>query len=307
MLQTIFIIALLAVMEISLSFDNAVVNAKVLNGMKPVWRWRFLTWGIVVAVLGMRLLFPILIVSTTASMSLQDVVKLALHDPVSYSVHVAASHIQIAAFGSMFLMLVFLNFIFDEEKDVHWLWIERHLVKVGMVAGVPIMIALMALILAAPEGQEMKAVISGIIGIITYIAIKGFAGFMASGADDPKFSGIAMFIYLEILDMSFSLDGVIGAFALSNNIFIIMIGLGIGAFFVRYLTVRLVNNGSLREYLYLEHGAHYGIAALSIIMLVSMTYQVPQLVTGLIGVGFIGLAMMSSIRHRKTEKHRVRV
>ena len=114
-------------------------------------------------------------------------------------------------------------------------------------------------------------------------------------------SGIMGLINLEILDASFSFDGVIGAFALSTDIFIIMIGLGIGAMFVRSLTLYLVEKKTLTEYRYLEHGAHYAIIALAVIMIIEIFHEVDEIVTGSIGVAFIGLAFLHSILENKKE------
>ena len=102
-----------------------------------------------------------------------------------------------------------------------------------------------------------------------------------------------------MLDASFSFDGVIGAFAITQDIFIIATGLGVGAMYIRSTTVYLVRKGTLQEFVYLEHGAHWAIGALAVILLVTIQYHVPELVTGLIGVAFIGAAFASSIRLRK--------
>jgi uncharacterized protein len=104
-----------------------------------------------------------------------------------------------------------------------------------------------------------------------------------------------------VLDAAFSFDGVIGAFAITTDPILIALGLGlIGAMFVRSLTVFLVRKGTLADYVYLEHGAHWAIGALSVILLVGIGYHVNEVVTGLIGVAFIGAAFLSSImRNRK--------
>lgn len=116
-------------------------------------------------------------------------------------------------------------------------------------------------------------------------------------------SGIMGFLYLEILDASFSFDGVIGAFAMSENIFIIMIGLGIGAMFVRSLTLFMVHKKTLESFIYLEHGAHYAILALAIIMFINIFHEISEAVTGTIGFGFILVAFLSSIyQKRKSQK-----
>ncbi len=109
-------------------------------------------------------------------------------------------------------------------------------------------------------------------------------------------SGAASFLYLEVLDASFSLDGVIGAFALTNNLFVIALGLGIGAMFVRSFTIMLVDKWTLTEYRYLEHGAFWAILALASLMLVGSLTHIPEVFTGLIGALLIGLSVISSVR-----------
>lgn len=102
-----------------------------------------------------------------------------------------------------------------------------------------------------------------------------------------------------MLDASFSLDGVIGAFALSQNIFVIALGLGIGAYFVRSITMYLYEKGTITEYRYLEHGAFYAIIALALMMFIGSVHHIPEVVTGLIGGVLIGLALWSSVRANK--------
>lgn len=101
------------------------------------------------------------------------------------------------------------------------------------------------------------------------------------------------------MDASFSFDGVIGAFALSTNLFIIALGLGIGAMFVRSLTIMLVKKSTMAEYRYLEHGAFWAILALAVMMFISVRVDIPEVITGLIGAGLIGIALLSSLRWNK--------
>ena len=115
-------------------------------------------------------------------------------------------------------------------------------------------------------------------------------------------TGLVSFLYLELIDASFSLDGVLGAFALSKDIIIISIGLAIGAMFVRSLTIMLVEKKTLKQFLYLEHGAHWAIGALACLMLVSTVKEIPEIVTGGIGLGFILAALASSILHNKKQE-----
>jgi hypothetical protein len=298
------IAALLGVMEISLSFDNAVVNATVLRGMDPKWQQRFLTWGILIAVFGMRLAFPVVIVAIAAGLGVVEVARMAVNEPATYAAHLKNAHAGIAAFGGMFLLMVFLHFVCDESKDVHWLaWVERRLVRAGRLEAVEVAASLGLLLLIQfwlPDAIRLTAMIAGVSGVACFVAVKGLAG-MAGEADAAGIaarSGAAGFVYLEVLDASFSLDGVIGAFAMTTDVVVIMIGLAIGATFVRTLTVHMVRKATLEEFVYLEHGAHWGIGALGVIMLVTMWVEVPEIVTGLVGVSLIVLSLLSSVRHK---------
>ncbi len=296
--------AMLAVMEISLSFDNAVVNASVLRGMSERWQRIFLTWGILIAVFGMRLLFPVLIVAIASGLGMADVARMALDDPAAYAAHLSEAHVSIASFGGMFLLMVFLHFVCDEAKDTHWIgWAERRLAALGRMEAVQAAMAILALLAlqhALPEPDRLASAVAGMLGLATYITVKGLTGlFGVEGQGGVAKAGLAGFLYLEVLDASFSFDGVIGAFAMSDDILVIMIGLGVGALCVRSLTVHLVRRGTLEAFVYLEHGAHWGIGALAAIMLLGTAWHVSEVVTGLVGMGFILLSLVSSIRHRR--------
>ena len=324
MLSAFTITVILAVMEVSLSFDNAVVNASVLRGWDHFWKMIFLTVGILVAVFGMRLVFPVVIVAVTADMGMMDVVHMALNDPINYSEKLTAHHAEIAAFGGAFLLLVFLNFFLDAGKDIHWFkWIERRLANLANVPAMSVFVAMIALLIMAANIEEAKRLavtIAGIWGIVIYIGVQVLSHLLggepevdddgnAIGHDSNSASagvvkaGIGGFIYLEVLDASFSFDGVIGAFAITNDVVIIMLGLAIGAMFVRSMTIYLVEKGTLDVYIYLEHGAHYAIGALAFIMIASGTgLHVPEVVTGLIGVAFIVWAIIASVQYNKRQK-----
>ncbi|CAO5249321.1 DUF475 domain-containing protein [Frankia sp. AgKG'84/4] len=329
------LVAILAVLEISLSFDNAVINATILRRMSAFWQKLFLTVGVLIAVFGMRLLFPIVIVALTAHLSPADVFDLALNDGAAYGEKLNAAHPAIAAFGGIFLFMLFLDFLFDPERDVQWIKkLEEPLRRAGQLDVIPIVVALVALLVVgeAFSGDHTQQVLtSGVAGLATYLAVRGLGEFFESrgvgeeAGDDDEAEEVAaagavgrtgttgtpklvlatgkaaafLFLYLEVIDASFSFDGVVGAFAISQNIFIIAAGLGIGAMYIRSLTVYLVRRGTLSEYIYLEHGAHYAIGALAIILAVSIETEVPEIVTGLVGVAFIGLALISSILHRR--------
>ncbi len=348
-LNGFIIVAVLIVLEVSLSFDNAVVNAKVLKRMSEFWKKIFLTIGILIAVFGMRLIFPVLLVSTTAGLSPVEAVQLAIEGgdvetEGTYANLVNDAHPAIAGFGGMFLMMLFLDWLF-EDRDIHWLtWLEQPLNRIGKLDQLSVIIALAALTGAASafadEEHFGQVMISGVLGVVTYLLVNGLGNlFEGQGEDDDAQevgavqtakpdvakaeaettaqgrsgpsdaalatgkAGLFLFLYLEVLDASFSFDGVIGAFAITQDIFIIMIGLGVGAFWIRSLTVYLVRQGTLDEYAYLEHGAHWAIGALAVILLVTIKYEISEIITGLIGVVFIAISFVNSIqRNRRIDR-----
>ncbi|MDR3322825.1 MAG: DUF475 domain-containing protein [Zoogloeaceae bacterium] len=309
----VLLAAALGVMEVSLSFDNAVVNASVLKTMAEKWQQIFLTVGILIAVFGMRLFFPIAIVAIATGLGMVEVGRMALEQPEIYSEHLAASHVGIAAFGGMFLWMVFLSFLFDRQKELHWLGaLEKKCADWGRIESIGVLLALSTLFglylwLPVGEGVKLTLLGAGLGGVILFLAVRALDAFFvdeAAGEQTVRLvqrNGVTAFLYLEVLDTSFSFDGVIGAFAITRDVVLIMLGLAIGAMFVRSLTVHLVRKGTLDEYVFLEHGAHYAIGALALIMLAGMVAHVPEIVTGLIGVAFIGLALLSSLRHKKRQ------
>ncbi|NBE54671.1 DUF475 domain-containing protein [Streptomyces boluensis] len=334
--QAFGIVAILSILEISLSFDNAVVNAGILKKMSAFWQKIFLTVGILIAVFGMRLVFPVVIVAISAKIGPIDAVELAMTDKDMYQQLVTDAHPSIAAFGGMFLLMIFLDFIF-EDRDIQWLrWIERPLAKLGKVDMLSVCIALIVLMVTAMTfatqahqhggahvDKAQTVLISGIAGLITYLIVGGLSGYFENKLEEEEereheeeeaakksgkpVSAVAiagkaaffMFLYLEVLDASFSFDGVIGAFAVTNDIVLMALGLGIGAMYVRSLTVYLVREGTLDDYVYLEHGAHYAIGALAAILLVTIQYEIPEVVTGSIGVILIAWSFWSSVRRNK--------
>lgn len=294
-----FLAALLSILEITLSFDNAVVNAKVLAQMSEKWQRRFLTWGILIAVFGTRLVLPVIIVGLAAWISPWAAAQLAFFDPVGYA-HVleGASH-AISAFGGIFLLMVSLRYFFDTGKHVHWIaWIERHLVRWGRVEAIELAIALATLLaLSYLADNQAQVLAAGSIGLLTFVVMQGVTSTLDIKAGQAAGAGGAvLFVYLNILDSAFSLDGVVGAFALTTAIPIIFVGLGIGAYFVRSITVYLVQRKTLDALVYLEHGAHWAILGLGLSMLVGIVWHVPEAVTGLIGLVFVTLAYFSSRR-----------
>ncbi len=308
----LWLCVVLGILEVSLSFDNAVVNAGVLKDMDEFWRQMFLTVGILIAVFGMRLVFPIVIVAVTTSQGPFEVMKMAIETPDDYSAVLTEHYPTIAAFGGMFLLLVFLNFFVDQEKDTHWIGGLEHLMaRLGSTGSFPILVAMALLVstVAWLPAETVDAVVfAGLCGILLYVAVDSLDGLFEPEVDDmgvAKRAGIAAFLYLEVLDASFSFDGVIGAFAITRDVVIIMLGLAIGAMYVRSMTVYLVRRGTLDQFIYLEHGAHYAIGILAVIMLAGTVAHVPEVITGLIGVSFIGASIWSSVLYRRANPESV--
>lgn len=308
-LSMMLVTLILAFMEVSLSFDNAVVNASILKTWDEYWRKLFLTVGILIAVFGMRLLFPLVIVAQTADMGILEVWNLALDNPSEYSSKLIAHHAEISAFGGIFLLLVFLNFMLDEQKNIHWIEvIEKKLGMLGKIEAISIFMAIVILMFFTSfVDQEHKLVVltAGLWGIIVYVSVDILGYVLEKEHNDGditnavKKGSIGGFLYLEVLDASFSFDGVIGAFAITKDIVIIMLGLGIGAMFVRSITIYLVEKETLGAYIYLEHGAHYAIGVLALIMLFGMKFHIPEIFTGLVGIAFILLSIYSSIKQKR--------
>jgi hypothetical protein len=302
-LSALFLVVLLTILETTLSFDNAVVNAKVLKRMTPQWQSRFLTWGILIAVFGTRFIFPIFIVAAAAWLSPYAVTILAFYDPVAYGEQLAGARIAISAFGSAFLLLVSLKYFFNDRKTVHWIaMIERHLSRWGGIEAIEIALVLTVLLGCAflvPQ-EAATLLIAGIIGVVLFTMIEGIAqSFEMETGSVVAVGGAALFVYLNVLDSAFSLDGVVGAFAITSALPVIIVGLGIGALFVRTFTVYLVRAKTLDSLPYLEHGAHWAIFGLALSMLLGIFVHVPEAITGLIGLVFITFAYISSRREMR--------
>ena len=299
----------LAALEIALSFDNAIVNANKLEDMTPVWRRRFLTWGILIAVFGMRIVFPLAIVAIFAWINPFAAMHLALSDPEEYSRIIGHAHGPISAFGGTFLMMVALKFFIDEKKSVDWIGIlERRLRMCGSIRGFEIALVLVVVMLvcrALPAEEQTAFLTSAIMGLLVFTMVDGLGTYLdnmaGTTAEIGAKGGLGAFLYLEVLDASFSFDGVIGAFALTTNILLIAIGLGIGAMYVRSMTIMLVERGTLAEFRYLEHGAFYSIFALSVVMFLQSLLHVHELITGGVGMALIGVAFYASIIHNRRE------
>ena len=307
-LSALWLFAILVVLEVTLSFDNAIINSRVLMRLSPLWQRLFLTVGIFTAVFVVRFLLPIVIVMVTSGHGFMDVIDLALHNPVEYgkTLHEAAPTID--AFGGTFLTMIGISYFMNRKKDIHWLHrIERSLVRAGSYENLKVFVMLAtALVLYMTVDNEHKStvLVASIVGTLLHIGLEIFGAYFekrqTKAVELVGMAAFGSFMYLEILDASFSLDGVIGAFAITNDIMLIIAGLGAGAIWVRSMTVYLMRVGMLSKYKYMEHGAHWAILALGVIMLVKL-YHVdpPEWFVGSLGLVFIVTAVISSVIEKR--------
>jgi hypothetical protein len=300
---------ILMAVELAFSFDNAIINAKILATMSEFWQKLFLTVGIIIAIFGMRVVFPIVIVMLTAKLGWGAVVDLALHHPKEYAEKLDIAHPSISAFGGGFLLMLALHFFMDDHRETNWIQrIEQPLKKLSRW-WVPAVVSLVVMGIFAllpfnhHPGETIRA---GVMGIAVYLAINLFTEWVGKiagqdiGVKRTGFAALMTFMYLEVLDASFSFDGVIGAFAITNEVLLIAAGLGVGAIWVRSLTVYMVRKGTLDSYKFLEHGAHYAVFVLAATMLLSLVVHVPEVLTGVLGLGLIGASIVASHQARKS-------
>ena len=311
-LQAAWLTLVLMLLEISLSFDNAIVNARVLDRMTPGQQKFFLTWGLVIPVFGVRFLGPLAMVALAGQVGLGEALDAALHHPDHYRELLEIAEPRILAFGGMFLLMVFLHYFFDDAKTLHW-WtaLEKRLSAAGRIEALEVAVALIVLLVLvaiAPAHMRGDLMVCGVLGVVLQLLATSLADAFGdeakAGARVAAGGGLASLLYLELLDASFSLDGTIGAFAITQNIILIMVGLGLGALFIRSLTLLMTRERALDELIYLEHGAHYAIGALGLLMLAGIplaAHQVhlPEWLSGLIGIVLLAIALVDSIRQGK--------
>jgi hypothetical protein len=299
------LIALILIsVEIAFSFDNAIVNAKILKQMSRFWQVMFLTIGAAIAIFGMRLVFPIILVAITAGLGWSQVVDLALNHPAEYAHELEKAHVVLSAYGGGFLLMLALHFFFDGGREV--LWYRRFEARMQRLAykWMPAFVALSVVAIAAalPFNHEPQdTLVAGVLGVLTYSVIHGASEYFAKIQNRKAGMGVRVgvagfisFLYLEVLDASFSFDGVLGAFAVTKDVVLIAIGLGVGALWVRSLTIFMVRRGTLDSYKYIEHGAHYTIAILACILILSIFINIPEVIAGLVGLGIIGSSIVAS-------------
>lgn len=310
-IKAMFLMFALIIIELTFSFENAIINAKILQKLSHFWQNIFLTVGIIIAVFGMRIVFPIAIVALTAGLGWREVLDLALNHPDTYSDKLHDAHPLIASFGGAFLLTLALSFFADKSRSVHWFaGFEKKAQKfIPHHFGTPLAaFAIVGLFAALPVNDHPReTLIAGGVGVLVYTAIHTLTVLLSAAQAKRKIDTVkgmtgaaafSSFLYLELLDASFSFDGVVGAFAITTNVVLIAIGLGVGAIWVRSFTIFMIRRKTLANYIYLEHGAHYTVAVLAFIMLISVLFEIPEVIAGAFGIALIGSSIVASNKAR---------
>ncbi|MDO8481282.1 MAG: DUF475 domain-containing protein [Nanoarchaeota archaeon] len=301
-LSTLLIVFGLALFEIIISIDNAIINAEVLGTMGAKARKWFLFWGILIAVFLVRGLLPwaILWISSPSLGFIGAFTASFSSDPaVAHVIEQSAPILLIG--GGTFLVLLFFHWLFLEPKN-YGLKGEEYIHKHGVWFFAIASILLVFLVWNAIAINPLMA-LGAVIGSSAFFITHGFKENaekvekeMMSG--ETHLSDLSKLFYLEIIDMTFSIDGILGAFAFTFVLPIILIGNGIGAIVVRQLTV--ANIDRVKKYKYLKNGAMYSIFALgSVMVLHSFGAQIPEWVSPLVTIGIIGYFFWKSVQALK--------
>ncbi|HAT68333.1 MAG TPA: hypothetical protein DCS20_01845 [Candidatus Yonathbacteria bacterium] len=316
MFELFLIVIGLIVFEIVSSIDNAVVNADVLATMKSERAKRFfLVWGILFAVFVVRGILPSLIVflADPSIGVLGAFQAMWQSDPaVTAAVEAAAPTIMMA--GGMFLLLLWLHWLFMEEKTFG-LPLERHIQTYGAVwfyaLASLLLVGALVEINRLPVDNPMHLALAAAVGFSVFFITQGFKEnaekieqrLIASGKESAM-SDWAKVAFLEVIDMAFSVDGVVGAFAFTTVVPLILIGNGIGAVVVRQLTVHNIDR--IRSYAYLKNGAMYSIGFLgTVMMLEGFGAHIPSWVSPVVTMLVIGYFFWKSIAENKLNRNAV--
>ncbi len=301
----ILVVAGLVLFETITSIDNAIINAEVLSTMSQKARKWFLTWGLLIAVFGLRGLLPFLIVwavnpglgpvgAVTATFS---------NDPHVIEAIESSTPILLAG-GGIFMVFIFFHWLFLEPKNFG-LRGERFIFSQGVWFYAVVSIIL-ALVVWFGLQQDPLMAFGAVVGSTVFFITHGFKENAAKAEEEllKKKSGMSdwsKIFYLEAIDGSFSIDGVLGAFAFTLSVPLILIGNGIGAFVVRELTIRNIDR--IKKYAYLKNGAMYSVFFLGIIMILhSFHFEIPEWLSPVITAGVVGFFFLKSKREMKPAK-----
>ncbi len=295
--SAILIVLGLALFESITSIDNAIINAEVLQGMQPWARRWFLTWGILIAVFVVRGVLPWLIVWVmTPGLGPWDAFTASLTgDPAALKAIEDSSPVLLMG-GGVFFVFLFCHWIFLEPKK-YGLPVERIFARQGAWFYAVVSIALTAIVWFALDDSPMLA-FGAVVGSSAFFITHGFKRYaeeqearLLSG--EGHMSDIGKILYLEVIDLTFSIDGVVGAFAFTLAVPLILLGNGIGAIVVRQLTVYGVDR--IKKYVFLKNGAMYSVFVLGCVMLAhGFGYHVPEWLTPLATFFIVGYFFFKS-------------
>jgi len=284
-------IAGLTLFEVVSSIDNAIINAEVLSTMKPKYQKWFLFWGILFAVFVVRGLLPwIIVYATTPELGfLGSLTATFSSDPRVVEAIESSAPILLAG-GGIFLIFLFFHWLFMEEKNFG-LPGERFFKSQGVWFYAVVSIILAFTVWAALHENPLMA-FGAVIGSTAFFITHGFKENAAKAETQliSKSNGltdISKILYLEVIDTTFSIDGVLGAFAFTLAVPLILIGNGIGAIVVRQLTVGNIER--IKKYIFLKNGAMYSIFFLGLIMVLdSFGFHIPSWLSPVVTFGVVG-------------------
>jgi uncharacterized protein len=298
LVEDILIVAGLIVFEVVNSVDNAIVNASVLKTMSMLWRKRFLLIGIITSVFLVRFILPLLIVwISVPNISGADLFLAFTGQSTIAAEAIEAQKPLILMFGGVFLLFLYFHWLFLEKKEP--LFIERFIKEKHGVWFFAFAAIILVLVMYLARANSMM-MLAAAIGSDTFFILYGLKQTaeesernLVSGAG--TMSDASKFLYLEVLDMTFSFDGVIGAFAFTINLILILIGIGVGAMVVRELTIRGID--TIAKYKYLKNGALTSIGFLGLFMIVeAFGIEMPSVVPIIVTLGLVGAAFWLSKR-----------
>jgi hypothetical protein len=300
----ILIVLGLSVFEIINSIDNAVINAEVLSTMEPKYRKFFLTWGLFIAVFILRGLLPVLIVwATTPSLGPAGAFMAAFNNDPHIKEAIESSAPLLLISGGTFLVFLFFHWLFMEPKN-YGLRTEKFFQKQGVWFYAVISILLATLVWFGLKINPFMA-FGAVVGSTGFFIIDGFK---QNAQEEEKRlldgtsgrSDLSKILYLEMVDAAFSIDGVLGAFAFTLMVPVILVGNGLGAIVLRQLTIS--NIDKIRQYRFLKNGAMYSILFLGSIMIMnSFGYNIPEWISPIITFSVVGYFYFKSKAALKAE------
>ncbi len=300
--SAVLIIAGLSLFEIVSSIDNAIINAEVLSTMQPRARRWFLIWGMLFAVFLVRGLLPWLILwLTVPGLSPWEAFTAAFSSDPMVKASIEKSSPMLLMGGGTFLVFLFLHWLFIEHKNFG-LFIEPFFQKRGVWFFAVVSVFLTVLVWYAMKVGNMVA-FAAVVGSTAFFITHGFKQNAEESERDllqKKMSDISKILYLEVIDMTFSIDGVLGAFAFTLSIPIILLGNGIGALVVREVTVSNIER--IKKYSYLKNGAMYSILGLGTVMIVdAFGVHIPPWVTPLVTFSMVGFFFWKSVLENRSQ------